>query len=202
MHKRLALPLTLALLGGCSTSYIAPEPVTVPTLGQPATVMTTERTVPVAFDQAWNNIKDFSTERYRTVRQDRARGEMTLFVDAFEPDTSITCGMMQSQNGMFDSHREFLSGLAERVPVNLNITVNVKLTSKSAKQTLLTVNAEYDLAVNYQTNPGTGAIMGGSQYRFDSRGHAMVDAPGSSFAAKCQPTGSVEAGILDAASGS
>lgn len=201
MRKLLALPVTLALLSGCSTSYIPPEPVTAPMLGQPASVMTTERTVTVPFDQAWNNIEAFSRERYRTLKQDKARGEMTLFVDAFEPDSSITCGMMQSQSGMYDSHREFLSALAAQTPVNLNVTVQIKLTAQSPNQTRVSVSTDYDLAVGYQTNPGTGAIVGGQRYQFNSKGHAMVNAPGSEFAARCQPTGSVEAGILNAAGG-
>lgn len=197
----LSLSAALLVMSGCATNYIAPEPVTMPMLGQPATVMATERVVPVTFDQAWDNIAAYSQDRYRAVRQNKAAGEVTLFVDAFDPSSAITCGMLQTQSGGFDEHREFLSALAKQVPVNLNITVNVKLTAKSAKQTLVTVNTEYDLAVNYQTNPGTGAIVGGSQYRFDSKGHAMVNAPGSEFSAKCQATGSVEAGILNAANG-
>ncbi len=198
----LSLSATLLVMSGCATNYIAPEPVTMPMLGQPSTVMTTERVVPVSLNQAWDNIAAYSQDRYRAVSQNKASGEVTLFVDAFDPSSSITCGMLQTQSGGYDEHREFLSALAKQGPVNLNITVNIKLTAKSAKQTLVKVNTDYDLAVNYQTNPATGAIVGGSQYRFDSKGHAMVNAPGSEFSAKCQPTGSVEAGILDAASGS
>ena len=197
----LSLSATLLVMSGCATNYIAPEPVTMPMLGQPSTVMTTERVVPVSLNQAWDNIAAYSQDRYRAVSQNKASGEVTLFVDAFDPSSSITCGMLQTQSGGYDEHREFLSALAKQGPVNLNITVNIKLTAKSAKQTLVKVNTDYDLAVNYQTNPATGAIVGGSQYRFDSKGHAMVNAPGSEFSAKCQPTGSVEAGILDAASG-
>lgn len=201
MQKPLVL-LALLTLAGCTSTYIAPGPVLAPTLGQPVTTMTTERLVPVSFNDAWNNIETYSQDRYRTLKLSKANGEMTLFVDAFDPDSSITCGMLQSQNGSFDTHREFLGAIAQQVPVNLNMTVQVKLTARSAKQTLVSVNTDYDLAVNYQTNPGTGAIMGGQRYRFDSKGFAMVTAPGSEFAGRCQPTGAVEVGILDAAAGS
>lgn len=202
MRNRMALGASYAavlLLAGCSSSYIAPEPVLAPTLGQPATSMSTERLIPVPFNQAWNNIEAYSKDRYRTLSQNKANGELTLFVDAFEPDSSITCGMLQSQSGMYDSHREFLSALTQQVPVNLDMTIQVKLTARSEKETLVTVNTDYDLALNYQTNPGTGAIVGGQRYRFDSKGSAMVNAPGSEFSARCQPTGSVEAGFLNAA---
>ncbi|UOD50957.1 hypothetical protein [Orrella daihaiensis] len=200
MHKLLSLPVCLALLAGCTTtSYIAPEPVTTPILGQPMSVMTTERVVPVSFNQAWDNIAAYSQGRYRTIRRNKANGEMTLFVDAFDPSSSITCGMLQTQGGGYDTHNEFLSYLTTQTPVNLNVTVQVKLSPKTSTQTSVSVNTDYDLAVNYQTNPATGAIVGGSQYRFNSKGFAMVNAPGSDFAARCQSTGSVEAAILNAA---
>jgi len=189
------------LLAGCSTSYIAPEPVTAPLLGQPTTSINTERLVPVAFDQAWRNLQAYSKERYRTVSQNKTTGEMTLFVDAFEPENSITCGMTQTQDGMFDSHREFLSSLSQRTAVNLNITVQVKLSSVAAKQTRVTVNTNYDMTVGYQTNPTTGAIVGGTPYRFDSKGSATVNAQNGDFAARCQPTGAVEAAILGSVAG-
>ncbi len=202
MYKSLSVPITLLLLAGCTTTtYIAPEPVMAPTLGQPASMMATEQTVPVSFNEAWNNIQAYSKERYRTVSQNKAAGEMTLFVDAFEPSDSINCGVTDTQSGMFNTRREFLSEISRAAPVNLNVTVQVKLTVKSAKQTLVSVNTDYDLAVGYRTNPGTGAIEGGARYRFDSKGMALVNAPGSGFAANCRPTGAVESGILGAAQG-
>lgn len=201
MQKPLALSIGLLALAGCSASYIAPEPVLAPTLGQPVTAMTTEQTLPVSISDAWKNIQDYSSERYRTIRQNKSNGELSLFVDAFEPDSAITCGMVQSQNGMFDSHREFLALLAQQTPVNLDITVHIKLTAKSPKQTAIAVNTDYEMAVGYQTNPGTGAIIGGARYQFNSRGSANVAAPGGGFAARCQPTGSVETGIINAARG-
>jgi hypothetical protein len=202
MYKSLSVPIALLFLAGCTTTtYIPPEPVMAPTLGQPVSMMTTEQTIPVPFNQAWNNIQAYSKERYRTLRQNKAAGEMTLFVDAFEPSSSINCGMMDTQSGMFNTRREFLSEVSREAPVNLNVTVQVKLTAKSAKQTFVSVNTEYDLAVGYRTNPGTGAIEGGAQYRFDSKGVALVSAPGSGFEANCRPTGVVESGILGAAQG-
>lgn len=192
---------TLLVLTGCSTTYIPPEPQTAPDSYVQQQAVQTSQTVQASLNDVWRNITAYSQDRYRTVKQNQAAGQITLFVDAFEPSSAITCGMIDRQGGSFDTHTEFLSALTRQTPVNLNITIDVKLAAKSATQTLVSVNADYNLATGYQTSPKTGAIVGGSQYRFDSRGHAMVNAPGSEFAAKCQPTGSVEAGILNAANG-
>lgn len=202
MQKLLGISTALIALSGCTTNtYIAPEPMTTALPGQVGTAMTTEQLLSKPFNEVWNNIAAYSQDRYRTEKQNKATGDMTLFVDAFDPSSSISCGMLQTQGGGYDTHREFLSTLTERTPVNLNLTVQVKLTAKSAQQTLVTVNTEYNLAVGYQTNPGTGAIEGGSQYRFNSKGFAMVREPGKDFAATCRPTGVIETGILSAAAG-
>ncbi|MCD8504966.1 MAG: hypothetical protein LRY53_08595 [Burkholderiaceae bacterium] len=199
--QRTPILAALLVLTGCSTTYIPPEPQTAPDSYVQQRAVQTSQTVQANLNDVWRNITAYSQERYRTVKQNKSAGQMTLFVDAFEPSSAITCGMIERRGGSFDTHTEFLSALTRQTPVNLNITVDVKLTAKSATQTLVSVNADYNLATGYQTNPGTGAIVGGSRYRFDSKGHAMVNMPGREFAAKCQPTGSVETGILDAAAG-
>ena len=195
------LGLAIVALTGCTTNtYIAPSQQSAPQSYLAQAPIQTSRVVDVGFDKAWKNIQGFSAERYKTRQLNQASGTMTLFVDAYEPSQLINCGMVQNQGGSFTTDTTLLSLLGNEVPVNLDLTLNIKLTPKSATQTLVTVNGIYDLAVNYQTNPGTGAIIGGQQYQFDSNGSAAVTAPGADLTGQCRPTGNAEIQIFQAAS--
>ena len=195
------LGLALFALAGCTTNtYIAPSEQSAPQSYLEQAPIKTSRVVAVGIDQAWKNIQAFSTERYQTRQQNRADGTMTLFVDAYDPSRWINCGMVQNQGGSFTTDTTLLSLLGNEVPVNLDLTLTIKLTPESAKQTQVTVNGIYDLAVNYKTNPSTGAIIGGQQYQFDSNGSAAVTAPGSGLTGLCRPTGNAEIQIFQAAS--
>ena len=214
MKPRLSLPThlqTAALLGllvlglaGCTTtSYVPPSTTEAsPQSFVQQTTVSTSRVVPVAMDQAWKNLRAYSAERYKTLSQNRSAGTMTLFVDAFEPSQWINCGMLQTQGGTFDTDTSLLSLLAKQNAINLDMTVDVSISPKSATETTVKVNVQYDLAMNYQTNPTTGALVGGQRYQFDSNGSARISITDPDFSGQCRPTGVAEANLLQAAAGS
>jgi hypothetical protein len=214
MPYKLIASAALVMLAGCTTTYIPPaaplqpmDNANVPDMNAIAAPAAEDGLVSATFEQAWTNIQQYASERYKTVSQNKARGEMTLFVDAFEPSTLISCGMTENQGdgilkiGSFDTYTEFLSTISQQTPVNLDVTVRIKLTAKDAKQTLVKVHTEYDLTIGYQTNPSTGALIGGNNYRFDSNGSAAVAVPNANFVGQCRPTGAVEQSIVNAAAG-
>lgn len=200
--RMLPLAVCLVTLGGCAvqTYYPPSMPASEPIAqsgGQP--VGTTGVTVNVPYDMAWQNLQNFVRDRYRVVSSNRSTGTLELTIDAPDPDSFINCGMVRVQQGYFDTNTEFLDYLTQRTPVDLDVTLHVKLTAISSRETKVHVNGDYALAVNYQTNPSTGAIIGGQMYRFDSKGGSNVVAPGSGLSGECQSTGEAEQAIMTAA---
>jgi hypothetical protein len=162
--------------------------------------MQTSRVVNVSMDKAWRNLQSYREQRYKVLTQNRSAGTMKLFVDAYEPSQWINCGMVQTQGGNFDTDTTLLSLLSKQ-PLNLDMTIDVSLSPKSASETTVKVNVRYDLAMNYQTNPTTGALIGGQRYQFDSNGSASLSITNPEFTGQCRPTGVAEANILNAAQG-
>lgn len=206
--KMLTLAFGLFALGGCAVQTYYPPDIPASQLSSQLgdqlsgqTGVTTGQSIQVNYEAAWQNLLAFVQNRYRVVSSNRSSGTLELTIDAPDPDSFINCGMVQVQQGYFDTNTEFLDYLTRQTPVDLDVTMQIKLTRVSNRETKIYVNGQYVLAVNYQTNPSTGAIIGGQVYRFTSQGSSNVVAPGSGLSGDCQSTGQAEQAIMDAARG-
>lgn len=201
IYRTLLLATCIGLSGCAVQTYYAPEVINQSGLAMDAPTTNLSRVIDRPYDAVWSSLEQYVQNRYRVIRRDKAQGILTLTVQTGDPEMFINCGMVQVQQGYFNTDTEFLAAVMRQQPVNLTVQMTVKLTRESAQKTRVNANGNYTLNIGYSTNPSTGAIVGGTVFQFDSKGSSNVYAPGSSFSADCQSTGEAESALINAAAG-
>ena len=184
-------------LAGCAVqTYYAPENPT-PENVQPQVEL--ERAINVGYDQAWGNLEQFVQNRYQVLQANKANGVLRLTVQSSQPEMFINCGMVQVNQGFFNTDTEFLAEVMKRMPVNLGVNMTVKLQRLHASKTRISVNGNYALTLGYGNNLSTGVASGSSIFKFNSKTSSDVYVPGQNFSGVCQSTGQAESALINAA---